>query len=175
MLILLLVLQAEAQSRLQVITKNESNHLIQNVKVTLVQGESESTQVTGADGSTLFPAVANNEAYQLRFAHPVYSFDSKSGSLSSDTTENITGSGSLQTLSGHVLDGSLQPVADAELVLNGNIPVTVNSETGNFSIQLEYGSAYSLRISHEDMIFFKDSLEGTVKGDIERVFIGYDK
>lgn len=130
---------------------------------------------TGEDGKVTFADLRGMGAYVLTVTRAGYDFDTIEGTLSYDQSRLVIGTPRPIQITGVVVDDEERPLGSPKLLLNGSRQITINQQTGVFTIPVEYGDSYTLSIKDTDRVFLNPDVSGKIYGDVAHRFVGYPK
>ncbi|MCB0328780.1 MAG: carboxypeptidase regulatory-like domain-containing protein [Bdellovibrionales bacterium] len=160
-----------------VTVKDTNGNLVVGAEVTLFFGGSTIKRTTGADGLVTISA-AGSGAYTIQVAKSGYQFADIEGEATPtyySFTHSAVGAAPTITLSGTVKTNSGAVIPTASLTLNGTTPISINPQTGAFSIEVSHGMEYTLTIDDEQFTFMNPREKGTVWGNLKFNYVGFPK
>jgi hypothetical protein len=96
-------------------------------------------------------------------------FTSQSNTLWGNTTLDFAGTPKRYTLTALAIDSSGNPIPGATID-GGSLGTALTSEKGVATFSVDYGANYTLSASSAERMF--SAAQGTIPGDITRVFVG---
>ena len=138
--------------------------------VTAVTDQERFAAVIGPEGTFSFPAVKGWTFLEVTAKKTGYSFTPYNSTTRSNTTVQFLGSLTEYRLRGMVIDVDQRPVAGA-LINAGSLGSYFTDASGQFTIPVRYGTVYSLNAAASGYRFERNGLSGTIRGDVDRVFV----
>jgi subtilisin family serine protease len=156
-------------------SNNAQENPLSGAMITLKYGSMSYTGYTDSLGNFSIPNIAGPITYSISITYPGVNFIGSAPLqvyMSQSKTMSFTGLFNAFKLSGQVINTEMQAVSGASITLNGENQNTVLTDTsGNFSFDVPAGMEYKISASLDGYLFNQTVLEGTILGNVKRIFV----